>query len=774
MPLKKCLIEVKIQNLEILKKHISLKLLILLSVSCLVLFWNRQSHAQDEFIIAKKDTNAEFSNIKLTAIERDWLNKNQTIKVAVKSGWMPIEFRLESAEHRGISIDYLYKLAGIFNVKFIVVNYTENITSQEVDLISSISNSNLKEAQFKLLRQPFLNFPFAIYTNSSIDRDNKINSLNDLNNLRVAVFKNGNVATKLRDYYPKIKLVYVDIADEAFEELRLGNVDAYIGNELLIDYHITVHRLNFVEKSGNTPFNSNVSMAVRKDLPILASILTKGIVDIGPNNEEILNKWKINDEKNSNLFIRALVLMGGIFLIFLVKVYRIRKVNKNLHIKSQQQIWYQANFDQLTNLPNRHLLKNRLEQAKERADRSKLAIGLLYVDLDDFKKVNDQSGHFVGDKLLQEAANRINKCVRPEDTVARVGGDEFIVVLSDIKVPLNLEKTCQSLLISLNLPFTIDSQIYYISASIGVAVYPDDSHKTEELLNYADQAMFEAKKLGRNRFHFFTQSIQAASHKRLSLANDIRAGILEQQFVLNYQPIIDLKSSKILKAEVLIRWNHPTEGIISPMDFIHLTEEAGLIDDLGNWVFNQAIKELVKIKEHVKNDFQLSINVSPNQFKNPDNLLTWIDTIEELGVSGSSICIEITEGLLLVPSERIINTIFALRDVGFEFSIDDFGTGYSALAYLKKFHMDYVKIDKSFVQNLYVDNYDAILCSAIIDMAHKLGMKVVAEGVETLAQKELLTQFTCDFGQGYLFSKPIPLTQLLEFMSSYKSELICE
>lgn len=762
------------QSMERLNEHIFLKIMMLLWVLCLVLFWNKQSQAQDEFISAGKNTNAEFLNKSLTAIEKDWLNKNHIIKVAVKSGWMPIEFKLESDIHGGISIDYLNKLADILNIKFIVVNYTENITTKEADLISGISNSNLKDTQFQMLSQPFLKLPFAIYTNNSVKRNNKISSLSDLNNLSVAVFKNGNVAKKLHEYYPEIKLIYVDIADEAFEELRLGNVDAYIGNENIIDYHITVHRLNFVQKSGITPFNSTVSMAVRKDLPILNSILTKGLIAIGPNNKEILSRWSTKDERKYQLLVAALILIGAIFLFVLYKAYRFKKAHKKLNAESQQQIWYQANFDQLTKLPNRHLLRNRLEKAKESADRSNLKIGMLFVDLDDFKKVNDQSGHVVGDKLLQETAERISSCVRSEDTVARVGGDEFIVVLADIKVPYNLEKTCQSILTSLNIAFKIEDQVFYVSGSIGIAVYPDDTNDIEELLNYADQAMFEAKKLGRNKLHFFTQSIQVASLDRLSLAHDIRTGIVKQQFALNYQPIINLAGSNILKAEALISWEHPTKGMISPMAFIPLAEETGLIIELGNWVFNQAIKDLVIIKEYTKNDFQLSINVSPKQFNNPDNLLSWIDTIKELGISGKSICIEITESLLLVPSTSVINTIFALRDVGIEFSIDDFGTGYSALAYLKKFHMDCVKIDKSFIQNLHADNYDAILCSAIIDMAHKLGITVIAEGIETLAQKEILTQLTCDYGQGYLFSKPLPLTPLLEFMSSYKSELVTE
>ena len=750
-------------------KLISIKLMTLLLLSCLTLSWTNLSLAANEIITTDIKKNDQFSNIRLSPTEKSWLEKRHIVRVAVKSGWMPIEFKFENDKHRGLTIDYLSKIENTFNIKFIVVNYTGSIDSAQADIISGVSNSNLKEPQFQLLNQPFLTFPFAIYTNKNIKKNTKISSLEDLNDLTVAVFKNGAIGQKLRDHYPKIKLVYVDIAEEAFDELSSGSVDAYVGNEMIVDYHINVNRINYVEKSGITPFTSTVSMAVRKDLPVLASILTKGLAAIGPNNNLILNKWKIHDNEYHEVLTYALGIILILCLLVLFRVYRLILANKKLKAESLQKIWYQANFDFLTSLPNRHLLQNRLQQAIERADRSDLLIGILFIDLDNFKRVNDQSGHSIGNKLLMETAARISSCLKTEDTAARVGGDEFVVILSDIKERFNLEKNCQRILKEIENPFTFGSDEFYISASIGIAVYPDVSNNHEELLNYADQAMSEAKKLGRNRIQFFTESIRAASLKRLSLTNDIRNAVIEQQFVLYYQPINNLKNATIKKAEALVRWNHPLKGFVSPIDFIPLAEESGLINELGKWIFNQAIKDLLIIRESSGQDFQLSINVSPYQFNNPDNLLMWIDTIKAHDISGRCICIEITEGLLLEPSDTVISTISALRDAEIEFSIDDFGTGYSALAYLNKFHIEFVKIDKSFTQNLEAENYNAILCEAIIDMAHKLGIKVVAEGIETMSQKDLLSQFECDYGQGYLFAKPLPLSQLLEILHSNRS-----
>ncbi len=713
---------------------------------------------------AYKINNAQKLSDRLTPNEKEWLKRNPSIRVAVKSGWMPIEFKLESAEHRGLSVDYLTMLADLLQVSFVIVDYTDNIVPEEADIISGISNRNLKNNNFRLLSQPFMEFPLAIYTNKNIERKSRIESLENLNGSRVAVFKSGTIGQKIRENYPDIKLVYVDIADEAFEALNAGTVDAYVGSEMVVDYHIMFNRLKFAEKSGLTPFTSSVSMAVRNDQPELASILEKSLLALEPETKKLLGKWRVAELKSNHIISAVLGALTILLLLGLFRLYRLKQAINRKEAESQQQIWQQANFDFLTKLPNRHLLNNRLEQALDRANKSNLFVGLLYIDLDNFKRVNDQSGHTIGDKLLAEAADRISACVRSTDTTARIGGDEFMVIMAELKDIYSLEKTCQKILIELEKPFSIDSNMFYISASIGVTLYPGDSQSAEGLLIYADQAMYEAKKLGRNRYQFFTQSMQANSSNRLSIAHDLRGAILNDQFIVFYQPIFNLKDSSITKAEALIRWNHPTKGLISPTDFIPIAEEAGLIDTLGEWVFQQALKDLSIIRQHLGSAFQLSINVSPHQFHHPEGLLNWVKSINTLGIPGSGIAIEITEGLLLEASTAVLSTLSALQGVGIELSIDDFGTGYSALAYLKKFDIHYVKIDKSFIQNLASDNYDAVLCEAIIHMAQKLNIKIIAEGIETVAQKDLLHQFKCDYGQGYLLARPGTLKQLLDLI----------
>lgn len=743
----------------------SRQLALLLGMLVSLLLLSSLALATDEIIRPDGNISAQNLNIRLTPKEKLWLAQNQTIRVAVKKGWAPVEFMLENNQHRGLSIDYLSKISSLLNIKFSIINYSDDLDATQADVISAVGSNLGEKNGFRSLNQPFLMFPHAIYTN----KNKKFNSLEDLKSSRIAIFKNGSLGHKILENYPNTKLVYADIADEAFDKLKSGAIDAYIGNEMVLDYHISVHHLAFVEKVGLTPFSSSIYMAVQKDKPELASALEKSILVIGQNNNAVLDNWRRTEDHYNPIFS---VILGGLLILFLFvssRFYQLHKKSKKQNSESQQKIWHQANYDHLTQLPNRHLLQNRLEQAMERADRSRLPLAVLFIDLDNFKQVNDISGHSVGDKLLTNAANRICKCVRSEDTTARFGGDEFMIIMSDIHDMRSLEKICKKILIELKKPFDIDSDKFFISASIGVSIYPNDSLNPEDLISYADQAMYESKKLGRNQYQFFTASIQTDSLKKLSLSNDLRDALIKNEFVLFYQPIVDLEHSNILKAEALIRWNHPTNGVISPMDFIPIAEDSDLIHELGDWIFHQALKDLSVIQAQFGTKFQLSINVSPYQFQKPDNLLKWAEAIKKVNILGSCISLEITEGILLEPTNTVIDTIEALRSVNIAFSIDDFGTGYSALAYLKKFNIDYVKIDKSFIQNLQPNNYDAVLCEAIIDMARKLGIKVIAEGIETNIQQELLKHFSCDYGQGYLFAKPQPLDMFLAFLASNKN-----
>lgn len=432
--------------------------------------------------------------------------------------------------------------------------------------------------------------------------------------------------------------------------------------------------------------------------------------------------------------------------------------------EAEDLIWHQANFDSLTGLPNRRMFRDRLEQEIKKADRTGLTLAMLFLDLDHFKEVNDTLGHDTGDQLLKEASARLKQCTRITDTVARLGGDEFVMLLSEIADTNSLERIAKEVLISLAKPFEIANETIYISASIGITLYPIDAHEFDDLLKHADQAMYAAKAEGRNRFSYFTPSMQAAAQSRMRLANDLRRAITRNEFKLVFQPIIEASTGVVRKAEALIRWHHPVNGLISPAEFIPVAEETGIIIEIGEWVFHEAVKQLLEWRATLHPEFQISINKSPVQFKT--NHSSWVDYMHSHDLAPSSLVVEITEGLLLDAADSVNSQLLAFKDAGIQVAIDDFGTGYSSLSYLKRYDIDYIKIDQSFVKTLSSDTSELAICEAIILMAHKLEMKVIAEGVETKEQYELLSDAGCDFVQGYYFSKPISPQEFEKFLQN--------
>jgi len=424
--------------------------------------------------------------------------------------------------------------------------------------------------------------------------------------------------------------------------------------------------------------------------------------------------------------------------------------------KADELIIEQANFDPLTKLPNRRMFQDRLQQEIRRSYRSGLPFALLYIDLDHFKEVNDTLGHEVGDQLLIEAAERISKLVRQIDTVSRIGGDEFTIIMPELHGSIGIDRITEKVIQELRQPFKLGVNQVYVSASVGITLYPNDADDATALLKHADQAMYLAKRRGRNGFSYFTPVMQYAAQKRQRILNDLRNALGRNQFELYYQPIVNLASSRIEKAEALIRWNHPEQGLIPPGEFISLAEESGLILDLGHWIYQQATQQIKHWQQRLQSTIQLSINVSPLQFKADNNIGKLLNCLDGQGLSTSSCLIEITEGLLMETGDDVVQQLLQLRDAGIEVALDDFGTGYSALAYIKKFHIDYIKIDKSFIDGLPQDTHDLVLCEAMVVMAHKMNIKVVAEGVETATQHKLLADMGCEYAQGYYYSRPLP------------------
>ncbi len=423
---------------------------------------------------------------------------------------------------------------------------------------------------------------------------------------------------------------------------------------------------------------------------------------------------------------------------------------------AELEIYRHGNFDQLTELPNRRMFRYCLGKEIIKSAREGKMLALLFIDLDHFKEINDTFGHSQGDAVIKKAAQRITSCVRESDTVARLGGDEYTIIIAGLEEYTTAERIASGIMKRLAEPFQIGEEVAYLSASVGITLYPEDGINMDDLLMNADQAMYVAKKSGRNRYQYYTSSMHETAVTRGLIANNLRAAIANNEFYVVYQPIVDLSNGEIHKAEALLRWEHPKRGLISPAEFIPIAEETGLISEIGEWVFQEAARQVKSWRASYDKDFQISVNTSPIQYHDANNRLNmWIKYLRTLGLPGTAVVAEITEGVLMDTHSEIVERLQAFRDVGIQVSLDDFGTGYSSLSYLRKFDIDYIKIDQSFVRNMKSDSKDIALCDAIIAMAHKLDIKVIAEGIETEEHRDLLTASGCDYGQGYLFSKPV-------------------
>jgi diguanylate cyclase (GGDEF)-like protein/PAS domain S-box-containing protein len=433
--------------------------------------------------------------------------------------------------------------------------------------------------------------------------------------------------------------------------------------------------------------------------------------------------------------------------------------------QSELLIWQQAHYDLLTGLANRQMANSHLIQEIKIADNSNKSIALLFLDLDGFKDINDTLGHDVGDKLLIQAARRLTSLTREVDTIARLGGDEFVIIVGGLESPYNVDRFANNLIKKMTEPFELDQQTINISTSIGITLYPQDASNPNEIMRNADQAMYAAKHKGGNSFQYFTPSMHQNALSRMSLISDLRKALPNNEFQLYYQPIINLKNGDIHKAEALIRWQHPEKGLIGPYEFISIAEETKLIVDIGDWVFREASQQCALWRTSLHQNFQISINTSPVQYQNDAfSTKAWLDHLHSLDLLGDAISVEITEGTLMESGTIIDQILLDFRDANIQVSLDDFGTGYSSLSALKRLDIDYLKIDKLFVDNLALNSDDLALCEAIIVMAHRLDIKVIAEGIETEQQKDLLIAAGCDYGQGYLFAKPLPKSEFEGFL----------
>ena len=428
--------------------------------------------------------------------------------------------------------------------------------------------------------------------------------------------------------------------------------------------------------------------------------------------------------------------------------------------QSEALLHFLANHDQLTQLPNRNEFLRRLDEAVARAARYGYRIGVLFIDLDRFKNVNDTLGHESGDALLVAVAGRFSETLRGSDTVARLGGDEFTVLLSEISNPQEAAASAQRLRATLAQPFVVQDQEVFASASIGISIYPDDGADAATLLRNADMAMYRAKDMGRNIFQFYSREATEAAMQRLGIESRLRRAVDRGEFVLHYQPIVDVESNQIVGLESLVRWNRPDTGLVSPATFIPIAEETGLIVPIGDWVLETACRQLRAFHESGHAGLRIAVNLSPKQFRRRDMAQTIADTLARTGLAAQHLELEITESSVMENPETAVLTLHALKEMGVHLSIDDFGTGYSSLSQLKRFPIHALKVDQSFIRDIPADEENAAIASAIIAMGQRLRLTLVAEGVETSEQLAFIRERGCRYAQGYLFSRPIPADEI--------------
>ena len=433
---------------------------------------------------------------------------------------------------------------------------------------------------------------------------------------------------------------------------------------------------------------------------------------------------------------------------------------------AEQEIAFLAYHDVLTKLPNRMLVRDRFDQAVAFATRSNTRVAALFLDLDNFKSINDTLGHPVGDQLLKAVAQRLQDCVREMDSISRQGGDEFLVTLSGVEDVDAVTRIADKLLRRLAEPFHVDDYELSTSVSIGIAMYPDDSHDFDTLLKKADVAMYQAKESGRNTYRFFTAQMNVDASEHLMMRNGLARAIERNELVLHYQPQVDLASGVTVGAEALIRWNHPELGLIPPGRFIPVAEDSGLIVQIGEWVLHQACMEAAAWANDGLPPLTVAVNLSAIQFKRGDLVATVRRAVEAAQLPPERLELELTESILIGDTENVLAMVRELKAFGVTLSIDDFGTGYSSLAYLKRFNLDRLKIDQSFTRELATNPDDATIVNAIIQLARNLGLATIAEGVENELLVNILRRYGCDMIQGYWFARPMPGTDFVSFLRS--------
>lgn len=534
----------------------------------------------------------------------------------------------------------------------------------------------------------------------------------------------------------------------------------YINNELLIKKTAPRIRQNIALLEAN-------GLAIDStDLDYLSENMSHIFAEVESIEQQIWTDFQEEfitfqtNEYRVQLVFQLIALISTIFMLGIAFMFFRQRQLLNVVRSHEQRLQYQAHYDALTGLPNRVLALDRLSQQLKEAERDATNVALYFIDLDDFKKVNDSLGHEVGDLLLQEAAQRLQSVLQDVDTVGRLGGDEFVVIIGDIHTQSDSAISAEALLAQFSTPFFLEGREFMLTTSIGIAIYPTDGTEPQSLLKSADSAMYHVKETGRNGYCYFTESMNAQISRRLEVEEQMHSALKHNEFYVLFQPQVDIDSGKIVSVEALVRWNSPVLGQVFPDEFIPIAEHSDLINTLGHFVLLEALKHVKRWRSEWDSEFKVAVNLSPRQFRDTGLVRNIESAISAFQLEGQCLELEITEGLLLDRNNLVETSLNDIVALGIHLAMDDFGTGYSSLSYLRKYSFNVIKIDRSFVSDIASSQANKKLVNSAIAMTHGLGLKVVAEGVETEEQLGLLAKMNCDRAQGYFISKPMSAAEI--------------
>lgn len=714
-------------------------------------------------------TDVSGKTLQLTPDEEAWLKQHPVIRLASDYFWPPFEMIDEQSNYQGIAADYMKLIEQRLGIEFIISprkpweEIVELVKNRELDLFSCAMQT-AQRTEYANFTRPYVSNPMIIVTRDQIDY---IEGVKGLAGKQVSIEKSYASYDLLSRNHPEIKLKPYQDSLSAMLAVSKGEAFAYVGNIATFSHVARQQGITNVKISGQIPYRFNLAMGARSDWPELVPILQKALDSITrEEHNKISNKWIAIELEEPTDYSIAWKITGVATLIFIAFLYWNLSLNKKIQERTEQ-LAYRVNYDSLTGLPNRTLALQKLEDSIATAEQIKSKLAIMVFDLDDFRIINETMGHNAGDQLLSEAGKRISDSLPKQILFGRLGGDEFIVILNDIGNPNEASTLAETLLANFASPFVIEGHELKLSASLGIAIYPANGEDVAILLRNAEAAMYHSKSIGRNVRSFYTREMNQEVARRLQIEEHMHGALERGEFEVYYQPKIRISDRHIIGFEALLRWQNPALGAVSPAEFIPIAENNDQILPLGQFVLENALDMSAKWHRQYGQQYTMAVNLSPLQFRDPELLNYIANVIQRAGLTSESLELEITEGVLMVGHEYINLALKGLKALGVQIAMDDFGTGYSSLSYLRQYPFDCIKIDREFVREITSDAGDRQLVSTAIDMAHNLGLEVVAEGVETEEQLALLATLKCDVAQGFLFSKPLPANEISRMVAEH-------